>query len=85
MAHELTAYAAEINDLRRRFNACDTCSYKWRGMRRLADAELFLASDTDYALALIDHARAYLTYAKEFTFVQNLRREALARTGLEEV
>lgn len=84
MAHELTAYAIEIQELTKKFERCDNCSYKYRGMRRLADAELFLARDTDYALALIDHAKAYLSYAKDFTAIQFLRREALARTGLEE-
>lgn len=85
MAHELTAYATEIRKLRKSFGDCETCAYKQMGLRRLRDAEMFLGKNTEYALNLIDHAKSYLTYAKEYTHIQQLRREALARTGLEEV
>lgn len=85
MPHELTAYATEVRQLRKKFGGCETCAYKQMGLRRLRDAELLLANNTDYALSLIAHAKAYLSYAQEFTHIQQLRKEALARTGLEEV
>ena len=84
MAHELTAYAAEIRELRKKFVGCELCAYKQMGLRRLKDAELFLAKDTNFALSLIDHAKAYLGYAQEYTQIQQLRKEALARVGLSE-
>lgn len=85
MPHELTAYAAEVRELRKKFGGCELCAYKQMGLRRLRDAELFLGRNTEYALSLIAHAKAYLGYAQEYTHIQELRREALARTGLEEV
>lgn len=85
MPHELTAYATEIRQLRKKFGGCETCAYKQMGLRRLRDAELFLARDTTYALSLISHAKAYLSYAEELTHIRQLRKEALARTGLEEL
>ena len=85
MPNELTAYATHIKFLRGQYLKCCSSPYKQMGLRRLRDAEYFLSRNFTYAMSLIDHGKAYLTYAQEFDHIQQLRKEALARTGLEEM